>query len=166
MKKWIVRAILVGILAALGYWLWTVFFPNPEKLIRARIQEIAKLASFASNEGPLAKISNAQKLSSYVAENVEIHVEFQRRSDSVYTGRDEILKACVAARSMATALSVEFPDIEIVVHPGKQSATAEVTMRAQIHGDRDYIIQELKIDLARIEGDWLITRAETVRTLR
>ena len=52
MKKWIARAILVGILAALGYWLWTVFFPNPEKLIRARIQEIAKLASFASNCNP------------------------------------------------------------------------------------------------------------------
>lgn len=166
MKKWIVRALLVGILAALGYWLWTVFFPNPEKLIRARIQEIAKLASFASNEGSLAKISNAQKLSSYVAENVEIHVEFQRRTDSVYTGRDEILKACVAARNMATALSVEFPDIEIVVHPGEQSATAEVTMRAQLHGERDYIIQELKIDFVKIEGDWLITRAETVRTLR
>ena len=27
-------------------------------------------------------------------------------------------------------------------------------------------VQELKIDFARIEGDWLITRAETVRTLR
>jgi hypothetical protein len=166
MKQWIVRVFLLATLAALGYWLWTVFFPNPEKVIRTRINEIAQLASFASNEGPLAKISNAQKLSSYVAQNVEIHIEFQRRSDTVYSGRDEIMKACVAARNMTTGLTVEFPDIEITVHPGSQSATAEVTLRAQMHGDRDYIIQELKIDFAKIEGDWLITRAETVRTLR
>ena len=166
MKQWIVRTILLAVLAAAGYWLWTVFFPNPEKAIRNRLNEIAKLASFASNESPLAKISNAQKLSSYVADNVEIHIEFQRRSDSVYAGRDEVMKACVAARNMATGLTVEIPDVEITVHPGKQSATAGVTLRAQVHGERDYIIQEVKIDFVKTEGDWLITRAETVRTLR
>ena len=166
MKQWIVRAILLGTLAALGYWLWSVFFPNPEKVIRKQINEIAKLASFASNEGALAKLSNAQKLASYVAENVEIRVEFQRRSESVYSGRNEILQACVAARNMATGLSVDFPDIEIAVHPGKQSATAEVTLRAQLHGERDYIVQELKIDFIKTGGEWLISRAETVRTLR
>jgi hypothetical protein len=41
-----------------------------------------------------------------------------------------------------------------------------VTLRAQVHGERDYIIQEVKIDFVKTEGDWLITRAETVRTLR
>jgi hypothetical protein len=166
MKPWIVRAILLGALAALGYWLWTVFFPNPEKVIRDRIHEIAKLASFASNEGALAKLSNAQKLSSYVAENVEIHIEFHRRSEQVYAGRNEILQACVAARNMASGLTIEFPDVVLTVHPGKQSATAEVTLRAQMHGERDYIVQELKIEFIKSDGEWLIRRAETVRTLQ
>jgi hypothetical protein len=166
MKQWIVRAVLLGALAALGYWLWTIFFPNPEKVIRNRIQEVARLASFSSNEGALAKLSNAQKLSSCVADNVEIQVEFQRHSERIFSGRDDVLQACVAARNLAGGLTVEFPDVVVTLHPGKESATAEVTLRAQIQGERDYIVQELKIEFVKIGGEWLIRRAETVRTLQ
>jgi len=32
--------------------------------------------------------------------------------------------------------------------------------------NKDFDVQELKFQLKRIDGDWLITRAETVKTLQ
>jgi len=40
--------------------------------------ELAKLASFSGNEGPLAKLSNAQKLTTFCTSDVEITVEGSR----------------------------------------------------------------------------------------
>jgi hypothetical protein len=52
------------------------------------------------------------------------------------------------------------------VAPDKQSA--EVTCTAQVNaGDsKDIGIQELRFQLKKIDGDFLITRAETVKTLQ
>jgi hypothetical protein len=60
---------------------------------------------------------------------------------------------------------VEFPDVNVTVAPDKQSATADLTVKAQAGGDRDSIWQEMKFTLQKTGGKWLITRVETVRTL-
>jgi len=43
--KLIVRIVLVVALAALGVWIWTVLFPNPEKVIRQRLTELARITT-------------------------------------------------------------------------------------------------------------------------
>jgi hypothetical protein len=51
--KLLLRAVLLAALLALAWWLWTVFFPSPEKAIRKRLAALAQAASFKSNEGDL-----------------------------------------------------------------------------------------------------------------
>ena len=80
-------------------------------------------------------------------------------------GRDEIKEAALGARATLSGLKVQFPDIKITVAPDKQSAVADLTVEANVAGDRDSIVQEMKFTFRQTDGEWLITRVETVRTL-
>ena len=60
---------------------------------------------------------------------------------------------------------MEFYDITVTVTPDKSSAEANLTLKARVAGERDIIIQELKIWLNKAEGNWRIYRLETIKTL-
>jgi hypothetical protein len=44
--KIFLRLVLIAVVVGAGVWLWIVLFPGPEKIIRQRLAEIARLASF------------------------------------------------------------------------------------------------------------------------
>ena len=62
-------------------------------------------------------------------------------------------------------MKVEFPDVNVTVGPDKLSAVADVAVKVQAAGEKDFYVQEMKLTFQKIGGDWLITRVETVRTL-
>jgi hypothetical protein len=80
-------------------------------------------------------------------------------------GREEVRTAAIASRTAATDLNVKFPDVIVTVAPDKTSATADVTVDATVSGERDAIVQELKINFQKIDGHWLINRIETVQNV-
>ena len=61
-------------------------------------------------------------------------------------------------------LTVEFLDINVTVGPDQKSAVANLTAKAKVPGE-DFMVQELKFTLKKIQGAWLILRVETVKTL-
>ena len=163
--KTVFRFILLAALVALGVWLWFVLFPSPEKIIRQRLTELARTASFSSGEGDLARLAAAQKLAGFFATNVEVDINVPGRVQHPFVGRDEIKQAALGARSTLRGLKVTFPDISVMVAPGKQSAVADLTVEVNIAGERDSIVQEMKFTFRKTDDGWLITRVETVRTL-
>ncbi|HYA79251.1 MAG TPA: hypothetical protein VED19_01930 [Candidatus Nitrosopolaris sp.] len=163
--KTVFRLILLAVLVALGVWLWFVLFPSPEKIIRQRLTELARTASFSSNEGNLARLAAAQSLAGFFATNVEVDINVPGRVQHTLVGRDEIQQAALGARERLSGLKVTFPDINITVAPDKQSALADLTVEASVSGEGDSIVQEMKITFQQTDGHWLIMRVETVRTL-
>ena len=159
------RFILLAALVALGVWLWFVLFPSPEKVIRQRLTELARIASFSSNESDLARLAAARSLAGFFFTNVEFQVELPELARRDSMDRNEITQAAFAVRSRAGGLKVKFPDINVTVAPDKQSAVADLTVEANISGERDPMVQEMKFTLQKIDGKWLITRVETVRTI-
>ena len=155
-----VAALSVGFLA------FQTLFPSPQKVIRKRLVELARIASFEANEAPLAKLVNAQKLGSYFAARVEVDLDMPGRGLQTFNGRDELIQAAAAARTQLSAMDVRFPDIVVIVASDGQSAEANVTVRAQIGGQRELYIEEIKFSLEKLGGDWLIHRIESVNTLR
>lgn len=164
MKEWSIRAILLAALIALGLWTWSVYFPSPEKVIRKRLTELARTASFSAKEGLVAKAWSANKLADFFTEDVEITVEIPGDQHTL-NGRGELLQAVAAARSRFSNLSIEFPDIKVAVAPDGASATVNLTARGNVSGERDSYLQELKMRLVKIKRDWLIHRVETVKAL-
>ncbi len=157
------RLIVLVVLAALGFWLWTVFFPSPEKVIRKQLAKLAQDASFSPAENDLIKMADAQSVPDFFSSNVEINITIPGREQQTLAGQDEIRTAALASRAQATALDVKFPDVIVTVAPDKSSAVADVTVDATVSGEHDAIVQELKINFQRNGGQWLINKVETVQ---
>ena len=163
MSRWLVRVLLVVLLIAAGWLCWRVFFPSPERVIRKRLLELAKAASFGPNESPLAQVANAANLTSFFTEDVEITIDLRGYSRQTFSGRATLLEAARGARFGLGSLQVEFVDIQVAVDPGKTSANVTLTAKGKVRGDLQ--VQELKLVLKKVDGDWLISNVETVKTL-
>jgi len=165
MKRWLTRIVLLAVLVAVGIWVWSILFPSPERAIRQRLAEVAKAASFPSKESPLAVAANSQRLTTFCTDDIMITVELPGRSQHTVNGRDELLQGAMAARSFAPGLKVEFVDVTVTLAPDRQSAVANLTAKGNVPGEKDLLVQELKIKLKKVGRDWLIERIETVKTL-
>jgi acyl CoA:acetate/3-ketoacid CoA transferase alpha subunit len=163
--KIIIRIVLLAALAALGVWLWTILFPSPEKVIRRRLTELARIVSSSSNEGDLTRLAAARSVAGFFSTNVELNVELPELGQRNSMDREEITQAALMARSRAGGVQVKFPDINITVAPDKQSAVADLTVEANVSGEQSPMVQEMKFTLQKTDGQWLITRVETIRTL-
>ena len=163
--KIVFRLVLLAAAAAACVWLWTVLFPGPEKIIRKRLASVAAEASFKAGENPLITANRAENFASRFGTNVEININLPTHGEHDFVGRDDIMQAVAGMRSRVSSLKVEFLDVSVTLGPDKLSATANLTVKAQTASDKDFFVQEMKITFQKIEGDWLITRVETVRTL-
>ena len=164
MKEWFTRIILLAMLGALGYWAWTLFFPSPEKEIRKQLNALAQEASFAPSQGLVAQAWKATVLGSFFTPDVQVTISVPGTEHSI-NGRAELLQAALAVRQMRESLKVDFPDIKVVVAPGKEAAVVNLTARGKVYGQKDYYLQELRLRLIKIKRDWLINEIVTVRTL-
>ena len=165
MKITLRLVLLIAVIAA-GVWLWTVLFPGPEKIILQRLAQVADSASFSPGENPLLTAARAERLGDFFSTNVEVRLDVPGHGQQVFSGRDEIVQTAAAVRSVIPGgLKVGLTDVTVAVAADQQSATADVTVKTQAAGEKDFNAQEVKFTLQKIAGDWLITRVETVRSL-
>jgi hypothetical protein len=161
------KIILLLALLALGFWLWTIFFPNPQQVIRNRLNKLAHLASFSPDEGNISRVAKVQRLGQLFAENVQVVVDVPGADVQNITSREELMQAAMAAKRFTGGLKAEFLDMDIPpLDNDAQSAVVDLTLKAKVSTESDLIVQELKFTLKKINGDWLITRVETVKTLK
>jgi hypothetical protein len=165
MKSLFRLLLLVGLLA-LGYWAWTVLFPSPQKVIHDRLVKMVQLASFPANQGNLSRVANIQRLGTYFTDEIEVVMDVPGVGTHTFNRREEVTQAAMAAKSAVSSVQADFVDIEIVIAPSKETASANLTLRATVNGQKDLIIQELKFSLKKINGDWLVNKIQTVKTLK
>src|SRR6266850_603959 len=163
--KWAFRGALAVILIALGIWIWVTLFPGPEQAIRKRLAELAHLGSFASNEGALAKGLNTQQLAGFFTPDLEVSVDVAGLQRVKLSGRDNLLTAAMAVRGNLSNLKVDLLDINMTFSPDKTTAIVSLTLKVQANGERDFTPQEMKFTMKKVNGEWLIREAQTVKTL-
>ncbi len=166
MKVWLVRLAFLGAMGAVGFWAWHLFFPSPEQIIHKRLSELARTASIVANEGPLTILAKTEKLASLFSTDAQISVDVAGRPFQTFNGREEIRRAAMGARSMLNTLKVEFFDVIVTGGADQQSARAHLTATANLPGEKLPEVEELEIGFKIIDHEWLITRVETVKTLR
>ena len=164
MNKWLSRLLVAGVLVALGFWGWRVLFPSPEAMIRKRLGELAKAASFSSTDGLLAKAWNASILGEFFTPEVQVTLDVPGAQHTI-SGRDELLQAAVGARTAVSSLTVEFPDIKVTLAPDKETAVVNLTATGKVPGQREFYLQELRMRMIKIKRDWFIDQVQTVKTL-
>jgi hypothetical protein len=163
MQKFI-RIIIILALIAIGIWIWRILFPNPEKMIRSQLDKLATSVSFPSNQGVFAKSSYPQKLADFFTTNVEITVNGPGREQHSLNGRENLVQTATEVRWGLRGLDVKFVDINVVLAPDRQSATANLTAEVKASSDQSLDAQELKFTFQKAGRKWLIRRVETVKT--
>jgi len=164
MQKFL-RVIGAAALIGLGVWGWFLLFPGPEKIIRSRLQAVAGGISFEPKDGMVARGYGVQKAASYFTADVEMNLDVRGYPPVNLTGRDEILQQAMGAARFLRGLKVEFLDINVTLGPDRQTATANLTGKITLAGDSEFNVQEFNFFLKKVEGQWLIYRVETVKTL-
>ena len=162
--KWVWRSL--GLLAglALGLWLWSVFFPSPEKVIRKELLAIARCASTRANEGLLARASKSSELVGYFSADASVILDAPGLGSQTLNGLEEITQAAKGLHA-GGALKVEFLDASVKLSADKESATVDLTAMAKTPGDQDFFVQEMKFVFKKIDGKWLIFSVETVKPI-
>jgi hypothetical protein len=158
-------ALLIVVVLAAG-WLWTVLFPSPEKIVLRRIHGLAATATISPGEGTITRAGKVSSLISYFSTDAEISYDLPDYGTRTISGRDEIREIAAGGFSTVGALKVQFVDATARVGADQQSAEVACTARVSTESNKDFGIQELRFQLKRIDGDWLITRVETVKTLQ
>ncbi|MDB6017764.1 MAG: hypothetical protein JWR19_2253 [Pedosphaera sp.] len=164
--KYFVRFLLLVVLVAIAFWAWLVLFPSPKQVIQGRLLKLAHLASFPSREGNIVRIANVEKMGNLFSDDAEAVIDVPGIESHTFTRREELMQAAIMARGALNGLKVDFVDTNIEVGPDQQSAIADLTLRAQVSGEKDLIVQELKFTFKKLNNAWLITHIETVKTLR
>jgi hypothetical protein len=161
--KNIFRFVLVLAAGAFGIWLWLALFPSPEQIITRQFEKLARSISVRPGEGSLPRLAGAQTAGNFFSTNVELNIGLPGRQLPPTMSRDEIVQL-VAAANLSGGLTVKFPDISVSVGADKETAQADLTVEARVPGEQDMMVQEIKFTLRKIDGKWLITRVQTVRT--
>ena len=164
MKAWFQRLVVLALLAALGFWVWRTWFPNPERIIRRELTEMAQLASFGPKDGSLAVLINPDKLANLCTPDVRVKVSNFGYSQTL-SGRDDVRNAAAAVRTSFTSLSLKFPDLRVRLAADEQSAVVDATANGRA-GDHNLQLLELRFTMRKVNGDWLVAAVETTSTLQ
>ena len=160
------RLVLLAAAAGLGLWLWTVFFPGPEQVILRKISRLAATATFTAGDSNINRAAKAANLAGFFAPDAQIILDGTGQAARTLSGRDEIRETALGAFASLTTLKVRFLDVTVRLGADQQTADVSCTARVDVGDSKDFGVQELRFQLKKIDGDWLITRVETVKTLQ
>ena len=158
---------LVGLAAvtALGFCLWIIFFPSPEKMVLRKISSLATTATFSAADGNIARANKASNFVGYFAVDAQIIIDGSGQTARTLSGRDEIRESALGGFGGISALKVQFLDVTVRIGTDKETADVDCTVRALAGDSKDFGVQEMHFQLKKVDGTWLITRTETVKTL-
>jgi hypothetical protein len=145
---------------------WWHFFPNEEKRVRRMLDRVAQTASIPAKPSPVGMVMSLDRLQGYLSRDVEVVLDVPIEGRRTFADRAELMEAVKVAWANVRSVKVEFLDINLKFDAAKTTATAELTARVTQAGQRDFFVQEVKLELRKQEEGWRIRRAETVRTLR
>lgn len=163
--KIIRRFLFLGLVGGLGFWLWTVLFPGPQKIVLKKIASLAATATISANDSNLTRAGKAVKLAGFFATNAEVVIHIPDLANRTVSGREEIKESAMGGFATLTTLTVRFFDATATVGPDRQTAEVSCTAKVSTASNEDYGVQELRFQFQKIDGDWLIVRVETVPTL-
>lgn len=164
--KGLFRLLLLAAGIALGIWLWAIFFPSPQEVILKRVSALAATVSVSAKDGNFTRAGKAASLVEYFTTNAVITVNSPELPGRDLSGREEIREVALAGYSSVQTLSVRFLDATVRLNPDRQSADVECTAKAVSDDNKDFNVQECHFQFRKVDGIWLISRAETVKTLQ
>ena len=126
------------------------------------LDELDEAVSAKASTKPLSQMSDAAHLASFFTTDVEIRAKGPGGGVRRISGRTQLQQIALSAQSMAGGLNLRFEDIVLDLGEEENSAMCRLTAIARSGGDPNPWVQILQFDFRETDGDWLISRVETV----
>jgi hypothetical protein len=165
MKK-LLRLLFLVALIVLGIWAWRSWFPDPRTAITNRLNKLARLASYSSQEGNIARVASIERMRAFFTKNVEVIVDVPGAGSHTFSDRDELMQAALSVRSAASSIQAQLIDLNIQLGPAGETAVVDLTLRAKVSDEVDAVVEDLNFTMKKISGDWMISRVQTIKTLK
>ena len=131
-----------------------------------KIASLAATATFSADASNLTRAGKANNLVSMFASDAQIILDASSGGGHTFSGSDEIRAAAIGGFGSLPSLKVEFLDATAKVSPDQQNAEVNCTAKISAGASKDFGVQEIRFQLKKTDGSWLITRVETVKTLQ
>lgn len=165
MNRLFKRLLTFALLVTCGWAVWAMW-PNEAKRIRSLIRELVADASFAAQDGPIVRAVKVQSIVARLTADAEVQFDAFGIPVREFTGREEIREIVAASRGLEGGLAVDVHDIEVILGPEADQATAALTASARSGSNELVAAQEFELSLVKQERKWFIRRVRTVRTLQ
>jgi SnoaL-like domain len=159
------RLIFLAAVAVLGFWLWTILFPSPEKVVLKKMSSLAATATVSVQDSNLIRAARAANLVDFFTTDAEIILNVPDLPNRTLSGHDEIRETALAVLTNVKTLNVQFLDVTAQIGADKQVADVSCTVKVNTGDSKDYGVEELHFQFKKVDGTWLISRVETVKTL-
>jgi hypothetical protein len=154
------------VLAALtGYFVYQWWF-NPNRMVKARLGEIAAALSIPANEAELGRVTRLAQLRKFAT--TEVHVRIGKNGPDL-TSRDAVLAAMAAFTPPPGGWNVDFVDADVLVNSDETArayVTADVTTRDPETGKQTLDSRDVTFSFVKQDGDWLVREAEVKDLLK
>jgi hypothetical protein len=129
--------------------------PTETRAVRARVTALAGALDVGADETDLQRIARAASLVNALTPDVVVTLDEHRR----VAGREMVVGAARQAMQTRGGTRVELDRLEVVLGADRATAVADVTMRV----DGGY--HDVRLQLVKPDGTWLVQSAEVVRPL-
>ena len=130
------------------------------RAVRGRVQAAAEALSPAAGEADLNRLTRLAGFAKLLA--TDVVVEAQAGGPAIH-GREAVAGLAAQLSATAGAQRIEISDIEVTFDDGRTRAmvTAVAHVRSSSPGTaaRTYDGQVIRLELTKVDGDWLISRA-------
>jgi hypothetical protein len=143
----------------IGYFVYQWWF-NPNRMVKARLGEIAAALSIPANEADLARVTRIAQIRKLVA--ADVHVSIGRRGPDLQS-RDAVTGAVAAFTAPPGGWNVDFVDADVKVNADETArafVTAEVTTRDPATGKDSVESRDVSFTFVKQDGVWLVRDAE------
>lgn len=153
----LVSIVVIGLLV----YLW---WPSEERAIKRRLNELAEIVSLPETEPELGRVTRVAGVRGYLADDLRIQTGSQEVS------RDAVLAVVGRFTPPPGGILVDFVDTQVTLAPDSTTAdvylTVKITTRDSRTGEPTLDAREATVGMAKRRGEWVVTSAATLETLR
>ena len=151
---------VAAVLVALGgYFVYQWWF-NPNRMVKARLGDIAAALSVPANEAELAHVTRLAQLRGLAT--ADVHVRIGKDGPDL-TSRDAAMAALAAWTVPPGGWNIDFVDADVLVNSdttARAYATADMTTRDPQTGRQTLDSRDVTLSFVNQDGRWLVSEAE------
>ncbi len=162
---WLAGLVLVAGLGG-GYFVYS-WWASPERAVRSRLHDLAATLSVSGKGGDAGRVARLAQLRRYFADDV--HLRWGASGPEIVS-RDALMGILSGWTPSPGGWTVEFVDMTVTVGPDQDAAEVHLTVKVTGHdartGEPTIDAREANVKIAKRNGEWVMTDAETSDTLQ